>query len=49
VDRRLRVKGVKGEGEAHIVDGIFESPNGAALHDDVADILSGVDLPGIER
>src|SRR6516162_9525064 len=44
MDRRLRVKGVKGEGEAHIVHGVLESPSGTALHHDVADILSCVDL-----
>src|SRR5215472_10179518 len=49
VDRRLRVEGVKGKGEAHIVDGVLESPSGAALHDDVADVLSRIDLRGIER
>jgi len=49
MDRRLRVKGVKGEGEAHIVDGVLDSPSGTPPHDDVADILSRVDLHGIER
>jgi len=49
MDRRLRVKGVKGKGEAHIVDGVLESPSGTPLHDDVADILSRVDLRGIEQ
>ena len=49
MDRRLLVKGVKGEGETHIVHGVLESPSGTPLHDDVADILSRVDLRGIER
>jgi hypothetical protein len=44
MDRRLRVECVKGEAEAHTVDGVLESMSGAALHDHVADILSGVDL-----
>ena len=49
MDRRLRVKGVEGEGEAQIVDGVLELPSGTPLHDDVADILSRVDLRGIEQ
>ena len=38
-----------GESEAHIVDGVLETLRGAALHDDVADVLSRVDLSSIER
>ena len=40
---------MKGEGEADIVDDVLEPVSGTALHDHVADILSRVDLGGVER
>jgi len=49
MDRRLRVEGVKCEREAHVINGVLEPASGVALHDHIADILSRVDLRGVER
>src|SRR6516165_11863404 len=49
MDRRVWVEGAERESEAHIVNRILQPMRRPALDDDVADILPGVDVGGVQR